>query len=221
MNVLNRLILVLLFLALIVFSCVGIFVILFSRNALVGVTEPTLRSLSDPNANFTQLLCIGVLILVFAAAILFLYLELMPSGRQRMKLKSIKGVDVIVSVDAITTQLVYALDALPGVIRVVPHVHSGKGDAVDVMLDMTTTADVDVQSKTQQVMGATRQVLEDNLGLKVGKVQIRMDQMKLPKKDSVPPSAVVPALAASATQPTPLVVETRASGPDSSVKANE
>lgn len=221
MNFLNRLLLVLLFLALIVFSCVGIFVVLFSRNTLVGGIEPTLRALSDPNANFTQLLCIGVLILLFAAAILFLYLELMPSGRQRMKIKSIKGVDVIVSADAITTQLIYALDALPGVIRVVPHVHSGKGEAVDVMLDMTTTADVDVQAKTQQVMEATRQVLEDNLGLKVGKVQIRMDQMKLPKKDSVPPAAIVPAGAASTPDSTPAVIETKSIEPESPPKANE
>ena len=88
----------------------------------------------------------------------------------------------MMSSDAITTQLEYALDPLPGVIRAQPKVFKGKGDAVDVLVDLTTTADVDVKQKTDEVMDVTRTVLEGGLGLRVGKVQIKLEQMKAPKK---------------------------------------
>jgi uncharacterized alkaline shock family protein YloU len=88
----------------------------------------------------------------------------------------------MMSADAITTQLQYALDPLPGVLNVHPKVAKGKGDAVDVSVELATTSDVSIKQKTDEVMDVTRSVLEGGLGLRVGKVQIKIDQMKPPKK---------------------------------------
>ena len=55
-------------------------------------------------------------------------------------------------------------------------------DAVDVVVEMTTTSDVSVKQKTDEVMDVARSVLEGGLGLRVGNVQIKIDQMKPPKK---------------------------------------
>jgi hypothetical protein len=88
----------------------------------------------------------------------------------------------MMSSDAITSQLEYALDGLPGVLKVQPKVARGKSDAVDVAIDLTTTSDVDVKQKTDEVMDVARTVLEGGLGLRVGKVQIRIEQSKPPKK---------------------------------------
>ncbi|HZQ09600.1 MAG TPA: hypothetical protein VFD70_23690 [Anaerolineae bacterium] len=182
MNFINRLIVVLLLAVLLVFSCISIFLVLFARGAISTALQPTLSAISAPDIGATQLLCLGVAILAFVFTVLLLYLELMPSGKMRMHLKSIQGAEVLMSADAITTQLQYALDPLPGVIRATPRVARGKGDAVDVFVDMLTTADIDIKQKTDEVMDMTRSVLEGGLGLRVGKVQIKIEQMKPPKR---------------------------------------
>jgi hypothetical protein len=182
MNLINRTLIVMLLLMGIVFSCASIFVVLFARTSIATALQPSINAIGSEQMGITQLFCIGVAILVFAFALLLLYLELMPSGKSRMRLKSIQGADVLISSDAITTQLAYALEPLPGVIRAQPKVMKGKGDAVDVLIDLTTTPDVDVKSKTEEVMDVTRTVLEGGLGLRVGKVQIKLEQMKPPKR---------------------------------------
>ena len=54
------------------------------------------------------------------------------------------------------------------------------------MVDIATSADVDIKQKTDEVMDVARSVLEGGLGLHVGKVQIKIDQMKPPKKGLTP-----------------------------------
>lgn len=181
MNLINRTLIVMLLLFGVVFSCASIFIVIFARGSIGSTLTPPVAAVSSDAFGITQLFCIGIAILVFAVSILLLYLELMPSGKQRMRLKSIQGADVQMSSDAITTQLQYALDPLPGVIRALPKVSKGKGDAVDVLVELTTTSDVDVKKKTDEVMDVTRTVLEGGLGLRVGKVQIKIEQMKAPK----------------------------------------
>lgn len=186
MNLINRAFVILLLLIVLVTSCASIFVILFGRSTLSAAVQPTLTAITDSNFNLTQLLCMGIAVLVFAFSILFLYLELMPTGKMRMRLKSIQGAEVMMSADAITSQLSYALDPLPGVIRASPRVSRGKGDTLDVSVELVTTADSDVKTKTEQVTEVTRNVLEGGLGLRVGKVTIKVDQMKAPSKPKAP-----------------------------------
>lgn len=182
MNLVNRIIVVLLLIAAFVFSCAGFFVMLLARNSIATTVQPTLNALTDPTQIFPLLFCLGLAVLVAVLALLLLYAELMPSGKVRMRLKSIQGADVMMSADAIVTQLQFALDPLPGVINVTPKVSKGKDDAVDVLVELATTSDISVKQKTDKVMDVTRSVLEGGLGLRVGKVQIKIDQMKAPKK---------------------------------------
>lgn len=182
MNFINRTIVVVLLLAAFVASCAGFIVMLAARSSIVAALQPTLNAMSDPAQIFPLLFCLGLALLVAVVSVLLLYAELMPSGKMRMRLKSIQGAEVMMSADAITTQLQYALDPLPGVISVHPKVGKGKNDAVDVMVELVTTSDVSVKQKTDEVMDVTRSVLEGGLGLRVGNVQIKIDQMKPPKK---------------------------------------
>lgn len=182
MNLINRTIVVFLLLAAFVFSCAGFLVMLLARHSIATAVQPTLTALSDSTQVFPLLFCLGLALLVAVVSLLLLYAELMPSGKVRMRLKSIQGADVMMSADAITTQLKYALDPLPGVISVDPKVSKGKNDAVDVSVELTTTSDVSVKEKTDEVMDVARTVLEGGLGLRVGSVQIKIDQMKPPKK---------------------------------------
>jgi hypothetical protein len=182
MNFINRTFIVMLFLLTLLLSCAAVPALLFFRPNLNAALQPALTAVASDQIGVTQFFCIGVAVLVFAFSLLLLYLELMPGGKMRMRLKSIQGADVLMSADAITTQLQYALDPLPGVIRAQPKVFKGKGDAVDVVVDMTTASDVDVKKKTDEVMDVARTVLEGGLGLRVGKVQIKLEQMKPPRR---------------------------------------
>lgn len=182
MNLINRTFVVMLFLLTLLLSCIAVPVLLFFRPNLNAALQPAMSAVASEQIGVTQFFCIGVAVLVFAFSLLLLYLELMPGGRTRLRLKSIQGADVYMSSDAITTQLQYALDPLPGVIRAQPKVFKGKGEEVDVLVDMTTSSDVDVKKKTDEVMDVVRTVLEGGLGLRVGKVQLKLEQMKPPKR---------------------------------------
>lgn len=183
MNFINRTIVVILLLFAFIASCVSIPLVLFARSNIAATLQPILSSITSDQIGATPYFCAGVAVLFLAFSLLLLYLELMPSGKMRMRLKSIQGADVLMSGDAITTQLQYALDPLPGVIRATPKVFKGSNDAVDVMVDLITTSDMDVKQKTNEVTDVTRTVLEGGLGLRVGKIQIKLEQIKPPKKN--------------------------------------
>jgi hypothetical protein len=65
------------------------------------------------------------------------------------------------------------LDQLADVITVVPVVRS-RGGSVDVRLEIETAPDVDIALKTDEVVDATRTIIGQDLGLKLGRLDVRM-----------------------------------------------
>lgn len=189
MNLINRLFIVLELLVVIVVSPILIALLLLSRPTLQAWFEPTLKLLSDSAPNASQVICVGILVLLFAFSILLVLLEYPRSTGRRLRIQSVQGAEVLMSSDAITQQLEYALDALTDVIKVRPQILSaGKDKGVDVFVELWTSADADVKGKTEEAAGVARQVIEDRLGLKVSRVQIKLDQMKAPpRKGAVSP----------------------------------
>ena len=186
MNLFNRLLIVFELLVVIVLSPIVIALVLVSRTTIQRLIEPTLQNLTAETMNASQVICVGVLALLFAFAILLLLLEYPRSTGRRLRIQSVQGVEVSITSDAITQQLEYSLDALTDVVKVRAQVQSaGKDKGVDVFVDLWTTPDVDVKGKTEEAVGVARQVIEDRLGLKVNRVQIKLDQMKAPAKKAV------------------------------------
>jgi hypothetical protein len=168
-----------------VLSPILIVLLLVSRPTLQTLLAPTLATLSQGATNPAQVICVGILTLLFAFAILLILLEYPRSSARRLRILSVQGVEVLMSSDAITQQLEYSLDALSDVIKVRAQVVSaGKDKGVDVFVELWTTADADVKAKTEESAGVARHVIEDKLGLEVGKVQIKLDQVKAPAKKS-------------------------------------
>lgn len=183
MNLINRLVIVLELLAVIVLSPILIVLLLVSRATLQRVIAPTFQALTADAVSPSQVICVGVLTILFAFAILLILLEYPRSTAKRLRIQSASGVEVLISSDAITQQLEYSLDALTDVIKVHAQVLSaGKDKGVDVLVELSTTADVDVKGKTEEAAGVARHVIEDKLGLKVSRVQIKLDQIKIPTK---------------------------------------
>lgn len=182
MNLINRILVILELVVLIVLSPACIMVLLLSRPSISKFFAPSLALLSAETPNPVQVISVGFLTLLFAFAILLLLLELRKPSVRRLKIQSTQGTEVLMTADAITQKLEYKLDALTNVMRVRPQVTAAGKNGVDVFVEVGTTVDVDIKAKTEEVAGVTRQVVEDELGLKVGKVQIKLDQMKAPAK---------------------------------------
>ncbi len=187
MNLVNRVLIIMELLAAMALSILLIVLTLFNPAAIRQTLDPVVSALMPSPGNPAPVIFVGILFLVFAFSVLLLILELYRPGPSRLRLQSIQGAEVLVTADAVTQQLEYTLDALTDVIRVKPRVATGgKNHALDVFVELWTTADVDLQAKTQEIMGVTHQVIEDKLGLKVGKVQIKIDQVKSPNKTKKP-----------------------------------
>jgi hypothetical protein len=53
---------------------------------------------------------------------------------------------------------------------------------VDVNLVLETSPDIDVPMKTEEVIEVTREVIVERLGLKLGKVQVKIKHAPYPKE---------------------------------------
>ena len=59
------------------------------------------------------------------------------------------------------------------VINVMPSVKS-RGGAVDIRLEIETAPDVDIPMKTDEVVEVTREVIEQDMGLRLGKLDVHV-----------------------------------------------
>lgn len=110
---------------------------------------------------------------------LLLALELRPGQPRAVRVLSGDGARASVLVDSVSQRLIYHLDQLADVISVRPRV-KGRGDMVDVFVEVETTPDVDVPMKTQEILHVVREIIEGRMGLKLGNVDIRMKHAPYP-----------------------------------------
>ena len=184
MNFINRTLIVLQLLFSIVLAIGLIVLLLFYRqnvsNTLAGLGTALV---SGPNAPLTQLICIALAAISGLIAVLFLILELQRPPLRRLKVQEVMGGEAEITAEAIVHRIEHAVSQIPDVTRVRPHiVATKKGNVVDLFLEVETNPDVNVPQKTQEVLTTARAVLEEKMGLKVGKVQVRLDHAKKVKK---------------------------------------
>ena len=102
-----------------------------------------------------------------------LWLELWPHRQRGVRMKTVKGSSVELDTDSIARRLTWHLDQLADVITVFPDVKS-RGNAVDIELEVETAPDIDVPMKTDEVVESTRDIIEESMGLRLGKLDVRM-----------------------------------------------
>lgn len=126
-------------------------------------------------ANATNFL-IGQIAVGLAALLLFgtlLWVELWPKRRRGVRVHTSEGGSVELDTQSIARRLVWHLDQLAEVITVVPSVKA-RGSGVDIQLEIETAPDIDVPMKTDEVVEVTRDIIEQDMGLKLGKLDVRM-----------------------------------------------
>jgi hypothetical protein len=81
--------------------------------------------------------------------------------------------EIRVTAASIAKRLAWHLDQLADVITVYPVV-SPRGDTVNVMLDVETSPEIDLPMKTEEIMLVTREIIEQDMGLKLGKLNVNL-----------------------------------------------
>lgn len=143
--------------------------------ALDGLTQAQAFLRAQQEANSTNFL-IGqlaagvVVVLIFGS---LLWLELWPNRQRGVRVQTVEGGSVELDTRSIERRLSWHLDHLADVVTVIPNVKA-RGSAVDIELEVETAPDIDVPMKTDEVVEVTRDIVEEDMGLRLGKLDVRM-----------------------------------------------
>ena len=166
MNIFNRAVVVLLLVVTILLSATAIVLpqetFTFLQNQINGLDLYTSKFIG-------KLLMTAVLLAVIALCILVLLLEFRRGTSKTVRVEKITGGEARVATESVVQRVQYNLDQLPQILSVKPRV-TAKGRKMDILLDVETTQDVNIPSKTEELSQLTRSVIEEQMGLKLGKV---------------------------------------------------
>ncbi|OIO91507.1 MAG: hypothetical protein AUK03_10945 [Anaerolineae bacterium CG2_30_64_16] len=176
MNVFNRILTVLLLLVLL---ALALALAVFPTETLTiagrGLENAT-GLLSTLEKTYYVIYVVGRIALVVIALLLFgllLWGELRPHRPKAVKVHTDAGSQATVTTDSVSRRLAWHVDQLADVISVTPRV-TAHGQSVDVTLDVETSPEIDVPMKTDEVVAVTREIIQDRMGMQLGKVEVRI-----------------------------------------------
>lgn len=176
MVIFNRIITALLWLLLLIGVCL-LAVLPFDSLQQVQVWIATLvtRLQTWRAANPTNFLiaqaAFGVLGVVLFGTLL--WMEVLAGRRRGVRIRTAAGGSAEVDAGSVSRRLEWHLDQVAEIISVVPTVKA-RGSAVDIVLEVETAPAVDIPLKTEEVFEATRDIIEQDMGLKLGKLDVRI-----------------------------------------------
>ena len=146
--------------------------IVFVQNALAQV-ETWLRVEQETNASNFLIgqIAVGVIALIIFGVLIGL--EIWSGQRRGVRIRTAQGGQAELDTISISRRLSWQLDQLAEVISVVPIVKS-KGGSVDIKLEIEAAPDIDVPMKTDEVVEVTRDLIEHDMGLKLGRLDVHM-----------------------------------------------
>ena len=104
---------------------------------------------------------------------MLLWMEIFTMRRRGVRIRTAEGGSAELDTNSVGRRLAWHLDQLAEVMTVVPAVRP-RGNAVDITLEIEAAPDVDIPLKTEEVVQVTREIIEQELGLKMGKLDVRM-----------------------------------------------
>lgn len=183
MNTVNRLLLIVELLIAIVLLPIALFLLLFNRTGLSDTLANVARVVaSSPDAALTQVVCVGSALFLFVVAAILLFLELRSTASRHLRVQQVTDGQVEVTGDAIIQRLAHNVLQIADVIDVHPRVTAGKKNSVNVSVELETSPEVNVPKKTQEVIVAVKQVMEEQMGLQVGAIRVQIDYSRQPIK---------------------------------------
>jgi hypothetical protein len=169
MNVFNRIVVILLILALMILIPLGLIfpeqaqAVLRTGADVIQLNVAWLNGLPAQNELAVRAGLSVAGLVIFLIGLLLLILELVRFRRRTVRLRDGSGE---LTTNGISEHLSYYIDMLPDVVRVQPTVQS-KGKNVSAMLYAETAPGINVPEKSNQIRETARYVLEEQLGLQV------------------------------------------------------
>ncbi len=126
---------------------------------------------ADPSNFLIGQIAVGVIALIIFGVLIGV--EIWSGQRRGVRIRTVQGGQAELDTASISRRLSWQLDQLAEVISVVPIVKS-KGGSVDIKLEIEAAPDVDVPMKTDEVVEVTRDLIEQDMGLKLGRLDVHM-----------------------------------------------
>ena len=182
MNVLNRIIVIVLLVIFLILLPVLIFLAMVMPDASVATAEQVVTSIQANLTFINRIVFSLVVALIFVALVLFLWLEIRRSRAKAVEVQEITVGEARVSISSIVQRLEYNIDRLQDVVSVHPIVKA-KGNGVDVVVNLQTSPEIAIPMKTAEVVQLTRDVIEDQMGLKLHHVSVEIKHAPYPEDD--------------------------------------
>lgn len=211
MNILNRVVIILLILAAMILVPLALLFPAEAESALryaadvIAANLAWMYSLTSTGQIGVRLILAALGIAFFMFGLFLLVLEIVRWRRSTVRLRDGSGALVM---DSISGHLAYAVDLLPGVLRVRPTVRSA-GKSVEARLYVETAAGVNVPAKSNEIRETAHRVLEEDLGLQVkGEVQVVINPIPHPQArgSKAQRAPVVPSISAELVHSSPPAV---------------
>lgn len=185
MGLLNRIITTLVLLTLLVTGvALGINphgVLSWAQDTLTNL-EHSLRSIQTARP-ITFL--VGQMVFVLLSVVLpgvLIWWEIRHPGPRAARVSATEGnARARVSTDSIASRLAFHLSQVPDVKAVRPQVRT-RGRRVDVQLEVETAPEIEVPMKTEEVIAVVQEVVEQRMGLRLGKLDVRLRHTRLPAR---------------------------------------
>jgi len=185
MNVLNRVVVILLLLLIIVATALVVILPQDSLGLVAAIFGRLRQGAADYINSGDRLLFASARVIVggvvVLACLVVIWLELRRPRKRTIRTQKLSGGEAQITVDSIERRLAYNIDQLPDVVSVNPSI-SGKTRGVDVDMVLETSPDIDVPMKTEEVIEVTREVIVERMGLKLGKVNVKIKHAPYPRE---------------------------------------
>jgi hypothetical protein len=112
---------------------------------------------------------IGALLILGALS----FFEVMTMRRRGVRIRTAEGGAAELDTVSVARRLQWHLDQLAEVLTVVPNVRP-RGGSVDIRLEIETAPDIDIPMKTDEVVEVTRDIIEQDMGLRLGKLDVHI-----------------------------------------------
>ncbi len=176
MNFFNRMVTALVLLIILVTGVLlGIlpFVALTATQQALSWLQTSLRQGQEANPLFFVVGQIAAVLLALLLPGFLLWLEV-RRPQPRAAQMPIEGMaQAQVATDSVAQRLKWHLGQLADVLSVQPTVRAS-GRRVNVEIEVETTPEIEVPMKTEEVIAVTREVVEDRMGLYLGKLDVRV-----------------------------------------------
>lgn len=114
---------------------------------------------------------VGIGAILILGALLFF--EVATLRRRGVRIRTVEGGSAELDTVSVERRLQWHLDQLADVITVVPAVRS-RGGAVDIKLEIEAAPDIDIPLKTDEVVDVTREIIEQDMGLRLGRLDVQL-----------------------------------------------